>query len=131
MVEKILGCKWSRFWMGSESRNPNHLKSDKWPPFCQKPFEIQTKVFGFWMVGTKAMAKALPFEIVYIFKKQIFNGFWMVRIQIPTVVMWLCFCRVLTNKDSIFNSKVYCSRVQYSNASQIIRGKYTAYIVGN
>ena len=33
------------FQMGSEIWNPNH--SDKWSPFGQKPFEIQTKMFSF------------------------------------------------------------------------------------
>ena len=58
MVKKRLGFKWYLFGMGSVIRNPNHLKSiiptiwnpDKWQPFCQKPFEIRTKMSGFQMV---------------------------------------------------------------------------------
>ena len=29
MVKKRLVCKWSGFWMGSEIRKPNHLKTDQ------------------------------------------------------------------------------------------------------
>ena len=46
----------------------------------QKPFEIRTKKFGFHMVGTKAIAKALPFEKLDRFKSElqkvlVSNGF--------------------------------------------------------
>ena len=45
---KRLGCKWSGLWTGSES--PTIWNPDKWPPFCEKHFEILTKTSGFWMV---------------------------------------------------------------------------------
>ena len=81
MVKKRLGCKWSGLWIGSEIWNSNHLKSGKWRPFCQKPFEIQTltdfKWSGFQMVG--AIGKAWPFENCTIwnqtFKKSGFQMF--------------------------------------------------------
>ena len=69
MAQKRLGCKWSEFQMRSEIQKPNHLKSEKWPPFYQKQFEIRAKGPDFeWsifqMVGTLAIAipKARPFE---------------------------------------------------------------------
>ena len=48
MVKMRLGFKWSRFWVGSEIRKPNHLK---WQSFLsKKTFEILIKMSGFWMV---------------------------------------------------------------------------------
>ena len=38
MVIKRLDCKWSGFQMGSQIWKPNHLKPDKWVPFCKKYF---------------------------------------------------------------------------------------------
>ena len=52
-----------------KSGSLNIWNLNKWQPFCQKPFEILTKIsecqmVGFWMVGTIAVAKAKaqPFE---------------------------------------------------------------------
>ena len=42
--KKRLDCEWSRSQMGSETPKPNYLKSR------QKPFEIWTKLSGFWMI---------------------------------------------------------------------------------
>ena len=53
---------------------PNRLKSDKWQPNCQKPFKIWTKMSGFRMVGTIAIAEAQPIENP-TFKK---SGFFFV-----------------------------------------------------
>ena len=52
---------------------PTIWNPDKWRPFRQKLFEIQTKSpnfewSGFWMVGTIAIAKAGPFENRTIWK---------------------------------------------------------------
>ena len=69
-----LDFEWSkRGWVSNgpdfewdlKSRSSTIWNSDNWLPFCQKPFEIQTKTSGFWMVGTIviAIAKAVPFEI--------------------------------------------------------------------
>ena len=33
--------------------SPTIWNPGKWVPFCQKPFEIRTKMSKFWMVGTK------------------------------------------------------------------------------
>ena len=56
--------------MGSEIPSPTIWILDKWLPFCQKPFEVQSKCLDFvWscfrMVGAIATAivKAWPFEI--------------------------------------------------------------------
>ena len=64
MVQKRLGYQWSGFRMASEIRKHNHLKSGQMAPFCQKLFQIRTKMSGFWMVRTIAiaMAKAWTFE---------------------------------------------------------------------
>ena len=64
MVEKRLGCKWSWFWMGSEIRKPRNLKSGQMATILSKTFDIQTKMSGFQMVGTIAIAiaKAWSFE---------------------------------------------------------------------
>ena len=52
-----------------KSKSTNNWNQNKWPPFCQKPFEIQKKRpdfewLVFWMIGTTAIviAKAQPFE---------------------------------------------------------------------
>ena len=82
--EKRLGCKWSRFQMGSEIRKPNHLKSEQMAPFCQKPFDVGTKTSWFIMVWLLngwdySIAKARPFKNRTIwnmtFKKSIFQMF--------------------------------------------------------
>ena len=51
--------------MGSEIQKPKLWNPDKWLPFGQKPFDIQTDFewTSFQMVRTKAIAKAQPFEI--------------------------------------------------------------------
>ena len=40
---------WS-FPESSKSRSPTIWNPDKWPSFFQKPFEIRTKMSGFWVV---------------------------------------------------------------------------------
>ena len=72
-----LVCRWSRFWMASESGSLAIWNQDKSPPFCQKT-HLKS---GFWMSGTIAKDKAIarPFEnqtIWYpIFKKSGFKMF--------------------------------------------------------
>ena len=44
------------FEWGLKSGSPTILNPKKWPPFCQKTFEIWTKTSGFRMVGTITMA---------------------------------------------------------------------------
>ena len=58
-VANVLDFEWDL-----KSGSLTILNPDKWPPFCQKTFEIQTKTSGFRMVGTIAIAitKARPFE---------------------------------------------------------------------
>ena len=51
-----------------KSGSPTIWNLNKWLPFCQKLFEIRTKMSGFWMIGTIAIAKpghlkTGPFEI--------------------------------------------------------------------
>ena len=96
-LKSDLDFEWSkRGWVTNGLDFEWHLKSgsttiwnlDKWPPFCQKLFQIGTKMSGFWMVRTIAiaMAKAWPFE-----NRTIKNptskkfGFQMVGFQIPIV----------------------------------------------
>ena len=44
-VANGLDFKWNL-----KSGSPTIWNLDKWVPFCQKPFEIRTKMSGFWMV---------------------------------------------------------------------------------
>ena len=70
--------------------NPTIWNPDKRPPFCQKPFEIQTKMSGFWIVqfsndwdsSHSHTTKARPFENQTIFeiwpsKSLDFKCFWI------------------------------------------------------
>ena len=50
MAKKRLGCKLTGFWTNLKSWSPTIWKLDKWPTFCHKPFEMQTKMSRFWMV---------------------------------------------------------------------------------
>ena len=85
-----------RFWNGiwNPEAQPfeirtigNHLNPDKLQPFCQKLFEIRTKMSWLWMVWTTALAisKDRPFEYHPIWNPTFKSGFQMVRFQIPTV----------------------------------------------
>ena len=68
MVKKRLVCKWSGFYMGSEIRKPNHLKSGQMAAiWIKNHLKCEQKCpdfewAGFRIVRTKAMAKAKPFE---------------------------------------------------------------------
>ena len=68
--QKQLGCKWSGFWRDLKSGSPTIWNPVKWQPFYQKPFEIQTKMFGFRMVGAiwNLTFKKLGFQIFPDFK---------------------------------------------------------------
>ena len=55
--QKKVGLQWSGFWMGSETREANHLKSGQKCPH----FEWS----GFWMVETIAMAKPFENQIIW------------------------------------------------------------------
>ena len=64
MADKRLGCKWSRFWLGSDIWKPTHLKSRQMAAILSTVFDIWTKTSGFQMVKIIAMAFALawPFK---------------------------------------------------------------------
>ena len=58
-IRTSLDFKWlKRGWVANglnfkldlKSWSPTIWNSDKWPPFCQKPLEIWTKMSRFWMV---------------------------------------------------------------------------------
>ena len=70
---------WISNGIWSPEAKPFEIRT-KWPPFCQKPFEIQTNISGFWMT----IAKDQPFENWTIWNPT-FNksGFWMVRFPDP------------------------------------------------
>ena len=79
--QKVVGLQMVQIM--NEIWNPNHLRSgqnlDKLLPFCQNPFEIQTNMPRFQIVGTIAEDIAPPYENQttwnLIFKK---SGFQMV-----------------------------------------------------
>ena len=44
MVEKMLGCKWSKIWMGSEILKPNQFKSWQMAAMLPKTIWIPDKI---------------------------------------------------------------------------------------
>ena len=66
-IQTSLDFDWSkRGWVANglnlewdlKFRSPTVWNPDKWPTFCQKPLEIRTKMSGYRMVGTIAIATA-------------------------------------------------------------------------
>ena len=91
--------------MRSESQKPNYLESGEMDMlFWQKPFEIQTKMSGFWFSNGWNVANALagPFAIRSS-KICILNvlGFFMGIFQIPTVVQWGSKIRPFENRNHL------------------------------
>ena len=70
---------------------PNHFKPDKWTPFFQNPFEIRTKMSGFRMVGTKAIAEARPIEnptfkkSIFCYKREVYCYFTLQQVAIKEI----------------------------------------------
>ena len=90
LVANVLDFKWDL-----KFRSPTIWNMYKWAPFCQKPFEIWTKMSRFWMVGTIAIAiaKVRLFENRTIWNPTLKKS----RFQMFPVVKW-----------SDFRSLLYC-----------------------
>ena len=78
-----------------KSGSPTIWNLNKWPQFCQIPFEICTKTSRFCMVGIKAIARAWAqqfWKLDYlksVLQKSGFQMFPLVGFQIPTVVSFI------------------------------------------
>ena len=84
-----------------------------WNPEAQ-PFEIRTKMSGFWIVGTIATAKAWPFEIRPS-KSHAFKWFWISngRISDPHCNRYLNYCR----KSGPILPQNFTAHLYYSNST--------------
>ena len=109
-------------WDLKSAGSPTIWNLDKWMPFYQKPYEIQTKMSGFQMFSFRmvvaiaiTIAKARPFDNQTIWNPALKkSGFQMVGFQIPTVFRFWLTVR-LNSRQVQYYSKSCLPNVRYSS----------------
>ena len=116
MVKKRLVCKWSGFWMGSEIRKPNHLKTDQNGhhllfTICNPNFLVR--------ISNGPVFKWLkPDHLKTDFQKGLISDhsrFHMVGLQIPTV--WSKFFKSLMWFLYKFSNRFHCDLLDFVHVS--------------